>query len=234
MHMHSCNNSLINILVGFDFPMAETPTSHTALIENYSEDIDDDDQTINGPDESHLIYILNMILSGTARLNILLPTATILAFTIFAPILTNDGRCNNLNRWLMGSFLGLSAASCVFFVVTDSFRTTSSGRWYYGVATFRGIWTFNGGRKRPLDPSDYRLRWSDLFHVSLSLVAFLTFAALNNDVVQCYYPEMPRKVTNTVPLVVGFVVSLLFVLFPSKRRGIGYPFLLKRDSLSYR
>ncbi|KAI4352824.1 hypothetical protein L6164_007039 [Bauhinia variegata] len=181
-------------------------------------------------DESHYVYVINAILSGTARLNVLLPTATILAFSILAPLLTNDGECSKLDRWLMGIFLAILAMSCVFFTFTDSFRT-ASGRLYYGVATFRGIWTFNGGRKRPCVPSDYRLRWTDLFHASLALVSFLTFAGLHYDVVKCYYPIMPRKVTNTLPLVVGFVVSVLFVAFPSKRRGIGYPFLLQRDLL---
>ncbi|EEF29075.1 conserved hypothetical protein [Ricinus communis] len=180
------------------------------------------------PDESHYLYLINAILSGTARLNVLLPTATILAFTIFAPLLTNDGECGPLNRWLMGVFWGLLAASCIFFTFTDSFRT-STGRLSYGMATFRGIWTFNGGRKRPSVPSDYRLRWADLFHASLSMIAFLAFAGSHSDVVKCYYPTMSRKVINIVPLAIGFVISVLFVLFPSKRRGIGYPFLLLRD-----
>ncbi|KAJ9675286.1 hypothetical protein PVL29_024304 [Vitis rotundifolia] len=184
----------------------------------------------DGTDESHFIYVLNAILSGTARLNVLLPTATILAFTIFAPLLTNDGKCHTLNRWLMGFFLAISAASCIFFLFTDSFRT-ARGRLYYGVATRNGIWTFNGGRRKPCTPSEYRLRWIDLFHALLSLIAFLTFAGLHNDVLECYHLEIPRKVTNSVPLVVGFVISVLFVVFPSKRRGIGYPFLLQKDAL---
>lgn len=182
------------------------------------------------PDESHYLQLINAILSGTARLNVLLPTATILAFTIFAPLLTNDGICTTLNRWLMGVFWGCLAASCIFFTLTDSFRT-SNGRLFYGVATFGGIWTFNGGRKGPNVPSDYRLRWADLFHSLLSLVAFLAFAGSHSDVVGCYYPKMPRKVINIVPLVIGFVISVLFVLFPSRRRGIGYPFLLQREGL---
>ncbi|KAL5776487.1 hypothetical protein ACOSP7_009413 [Xanthoceras sorbifolium] len=181
-------------------------------------------------DESQFIYVINAILGGTARLNVLLPTATILAFTIFAPLLTNDGECTSLSRWLMGFFAIILACSCIFFTFTDSFRT-ATGRLYYGVATLRGIWTFNGGRKKPCVPSDYRLRWADLFHALLSLIAFLTFAGSHTDVVACYYPAMPRKITNTVPLVVGFVISILFVVFPSKRRGIGYPFLLQRDAL---
>lgn len=182
------------------------------------------------PDESRYLYLINAVLSGTARLNVLLPTATILAFTIFAPLLTNDGICTTLNRWLMGAFWAFLATSCVFFTFTDSFRT-STGRLYYGLATFGGIWTFNGGRKKPNMPSDYRLRWADLFHALLSLIAFLAFAGSHSDVVGCYYPAMPRKVINIVPLVIGFVISVLFVLFPSRRRGIGYPFLLQRDAL---
>lgn len=171
------------------------------------QDDDDDD------DESQYIYVMNAILSGTARLNVLLPTATILAFTILAPLTTNDGKCTNFSRWLTGYFIAFLAASCIFFTITDSFRT-ATGRLYYGIATFRGIWTFNGSRKKPLIPSDYRLRWADLFHALFSLVAFLTFAGSHSDVVACYYPALPRKITNSVPLIVGFVISVLFVMFP--------------------
>ncbi|KAJ4962582.1 hypothetical protein NE237_022521 [Protea cynaroides] len=219
-------------------PPALDDSTHKVLIEGGNNDDNEDDYSCypeddDSADESYLLYVINTILSGTARLNILLPTATILAFSIFAPILTNDGKCDTLNRWLMAIFLGISAASCVFFTFTDSFRT-ASGRLYYGVATFNGIWTFNGGRKRPCQPANYRLRWADLFHASLSLIAFLTFAGSNYDVVLCYYPDLPRKVTNTVPLVVGFIISVLFVVFPSNRRGIGYPFLLRRDALYFK
>ncbi|KAH6774980.1 hypothetical protein C2S52_012541 [Perilla frutescens var. hirtella] len=184
-------------------------------------------------DNSSYIYIVNTVLSGTARLNVLLPTATILAFSIFAPLLTNDGKCTTMDRWLMGLFLALSASSCVFFSFTDSFRT-SSGRLYYGVATLHGIRNFGGGRARPRLPSEHRLRWSDMYHASLSLIAFLTFALLHRDVLSCYHLVLSRKFINTFPLVIGFVISLLFVLFPSKRRGIGYPFLLQIDSFHNR
>ncbi|ONH90375.1 hypothetical protein PRUPE_8G050700 [Prunus persica] len=195
----------------------------------------DDDDYLCFKDEDtdqsqYCMYALNAILSGTARLHVLLPTATILSFTIFAPLLTNDGFCTAFDRWMMGFFIALLSASCIFFTFTDSFKT-ATGRLYYGVATFRGIWAFNGARKMPCVPSDYRLRWADLFHALLSLIAFLTFAASHYGVMGCYYPAMPRRLTNTLPLLVGFVVSVLFVLFPSKRRGIGYPFLLLRDAL---
>ncbi|XP_031497067.1 protein DMP6-like [Nymphaea colorata] len=194
------------------------------------DDNDDDDAESN---ETRFIYMLNAILSGTARLNVLLPTATILGFTIFAPLATNDGSCGTLNRWLTAIFLGFCVLSCAFFTLMDSYRTVS-GRICYGVATIHGIWSLSGGRRKPADPSAYRLRLSDLFHVTLSIVAFLAFASSHNDVAACYYKAMPRKVTNVVPLVFGFVISLLLVMFPSKRKGIGYPFLLRADALHIR
>jgi hypothetical protein len=190
--------------------------------EPHQDDDDDPDDT------SSFILVMNLVLSGTARLNVLLPTATILTFAIFAPLVTDDGNCARVNRVLTAAFVLLCATSCVFFTLTDSFRS-ATGRLRYGVATLKGIATFCGGRKGPREPERYRLRWSDLFYTTLSLVAFVTFAASHHDIVRCYYPEVPRKVVNTVPLVIGFVVSLLFVLFPSKRRGIGYPFLLRTD-----
>lgn len=182
------------------------------------------------PENSNYIYIVNTILSGTARLNLLLPTATILAFTIFAPLLTNEGHCSPLDRWLMGFFLTLLALTCVFFSLTDSFRT-STGRLYYGVATIHGIRTFGGGsRVRPCVLSDYKLRRSDLLHASLGLIAFLAFALMHGDVLSCYCLVLPRRFANVFPLVVGFVASLMFVVFPSRRRGIGYPFMMQSDA----
>ncbi|KAG8054474.1 hypothetical protein GUJ93_ZPchr0001g31032 [Zizania palustris] len=196
---------------------------------------EDDCEDEEEDDSSSLILVTNLILSGTARLNVLLPTATILAFAIFAPLLTDDGQCTRLSRALTGALMLLCAASCVFFTLTDSFRS-STGRLRYGIATPSGIRTFCVVRRRsaknrtgPRELERYRLRWSDLFHTALALVAFVTFAASHHAIVLCYYPEVPWKAVNTVPLVIGFVVSLLFVLFPSKRRGIGYPFLLSTD-----
>lgn len=205
--------------------LIEPASKHAADPPREHEDDDEED------DNSSFILVLNLVLGGTARLNVLLPTATILAFAIFAPLLTDDGKCTRLNRILTAAFVVLCAASCVFFTLTDSFRS-ASGRLRYGVATPSGIRTFCGGghrRKGPREPERYRLRWSDLFHTALALVAFVTFAASHHDIVLCYYPGVPRKVVNTVPLVIGFVVSLLFVMFPSKRRGVGYPFLLRTD-----
>lgn len=181
--------------------------------------------------EPHFVNLLNTIISGTARLNVLLPSATILAFTNFSPLVTNEGHCDHLDRWVLGLFLTVSSLFCIFFSLTDSFRT-SKGRLYYGIATFSGILPLNGTQKKPHVPFEYRLRWADLFHAILSLVAFLTFAASQKDVVDCYYPHLPRKVSYVVPVLLESVIGTLIVLFPSGRKGIGYPFLLQNDASS--
>ncbi|KAK1391926.1 DUF679 domain-containing protein [Heracleum sosnowskyi] len=174
-----------------------------------------------GKGRSKFVNFLNTIISGTARLNVLLPSATILAFTNFSPLIINEGQCDHLDRWILGLFLTLSSLFCIFFSLTDSFRT-SKGRLYYGIATFSGILSLNGTQKKPLAPFEYRLRWADLFHAILSLVAFLTFAASQKDVVDCYYPHLPRKVSYIVPVLIESVIGTLIILFPSGRKGIGY------------
>ncbi|KAG1368532.1 putative protein DMP8 [Cocos nucifera] len=111
----------------------------------------------------------------------------------------------------MAAFVALCAASCVFFTFTDSFRAVF-GRLYDGVATFRGIWTFNGRGKGPPEPAVYKLRWSDLFHALLSLVVFLTFAASDIMTWRC----------------------AITLRCHGRRREIGYPFLLQRDAICLR
>ncbi|KAK7391171.1 hypothetical protein VNO78_19583 [Psophocarpus tetragonolobus] len=183
-------------------------------------------------DDSYYLHFVNVILGGAARLNVLLPAVSTLAFSSFVPILTNGGECSTLNHWSMGIFLAILALCSFFLTFTDSFKT-ASGKLYYGVATIRGIWTCYGARKKPCVPSDYRLTWTDIFHASLSLLSFIAFAGVHQDVVKCYYPGLPRKVTNTLTLMICFLVSF-FIVFPSKRRGIGYPFLMQPDPVYFR
>ncbi|OVA14972.1 Protein of unknown function DUF679 [Macleaya cordata] len=137
------------------------------LIENHIDVVNVENCIDKNGKVSHFISALHTIINTSARLNVLLPTAIILAFSTLAPCLTNHGKCKTLNRCLMGVFFGISSASCVFLAFTDSFRT-GSGSLYYGVATFRGIWTLC--KERPNVPEDYKLRWSDLFHACLYLV----------------------------------------------------------------
>lgn len=76
------------------------------------------------------------------------------------------------------------------------------------------------------DLSKYRLNRMDVVHALLSLSVFVAVALRDKNVVRCFYP-MPgndaQQMLDVVPVAIGFVSSLLFVLFPTKRHGIGYP-----------
>ena len=66
----------------------------------------------------------------------------------------------------------------------------------------------------------------DFFHGFLSMVVFGTVALFDQNVVKCFYPVPSKAVTEllaTVPVAVGVVCSLLFLCFPTRRHGIGFP-----------
>lgn len=100
---------------------------------------------------------------------------------------------------------------------------------YYGVATFKGMWLFdyNPGKDDSLpDLRNYKLRFIDWVHAVLSGLVFAVVALRDRNVVSCLYPDPSREVKEVldiVPIGVGLVCSLLFIAFPTKRHGIGYP-----------
>ncbi|KAL6525182.1 hypothetical protein OROMI_030775 [Orobanche minor] len=190
-----------------------TDTDHEYYISYDSDDCFEPSNQDNNNYNSYYTYTVNTILNGAARLRLLFPTATILIFTVFAPLITNGGECTTLDGWLITGATVFLATSCVFFSIMDSYRA-ATGRLYYEVATFHGIRTFGRGRARMCGSLDYRLRWGDAFRTLLSLVAFLAFAMLQNDVLKCYHVVLPTKFIGLAPLVVGCVISLMFVLFP--------------------
>ncbi|GLJ42788.1 hypothetical protein SUGI_0887260 [Cryptomeria japonica] len=51
-------------------------------------------------------------------------------------------------------------------------------------------------------------------------------AMMDTNIVNCYYPKAETNaaiVVKGLPIVVGSFCSLFFMVFPSKRHGIGYP-----------
>ncbi|KAG1328122.1 putative protein DMP3 [Cocos nucifera] len=126
------------------------------------------------------------------------------------------------------SLLLLLAVSCFLARFTDSLRSPD-GRLYYGFATLRGMWLFD----YPSPPSEalpelskYRLRLVDFVHAVLSVLVFASVALRDKNVVDCFYPQPKhetKEVLDTLPLGVGVICGLLFVVFPTRRHGIGYP-----------
>ncbi|CAL5004592.1 unnamed protein product [Urochloa decumbens] len=171
---------------------------------------------------------LSQALTSTANLANLLPTGTLLAFNLLSPTFTNHGACDATTALLTRGLLAVLALSCVLASFTDSLKAPD-GRVYYGVATPRGLWLVDyppGGAPPPPDTSKYRLAFIDLVHAALSAAVFGVVAARDKNVVRCFCPAPAREteeVLDILPLGVGVLCSLLFVAFPTRRHGIGYP-----------
>jgi len=174
--------------------------------------------------------VVSGALTGTANLANLLPTGTLLAFQILTPIFTNNGACDSVTRILTLVLLILLAISCFLACFTDTINA-SDGRIYHGIATFKGLWLFDYSPVMDStiilpELSKYKIRPIDFVHAFLSVFVFFAVALRDNNVLTCYYPQPRREtkeVLDIVPLGIGFLCTLLFVVFPTTRHGIGYP-----------
>ncbi|XP_010448580.1 PREDICTED: uncharacterized protein LOC104731025 [Camelina sativa] len=171
---------------------------------------------------------MSQTLTSAANLANLLPTGTLLAFTLLIPVFTSNGSCDHANRILTTGLLTLLAISCFFSSFTDSVKA-EDGNVYYGFATRKGMWVFDypdpNGLGLP-DLSKYRMRIVDWIHAVLSVLVFGAVALRDKNAVSCFYPapeQETKKVLDIIPMGVGVICSLLFLVFPARRHGIGYP-----------
>ncbi|KAK7246910.1 hypothetical protein RIF29_41781 [Crotalaria pallida] len=177
---------------------------------------------------------LSQTLTSTANLANLLPTGTLLAFQILTPIFTNNGACDSATRPLTTILILLLSFSCFLACFTDTVKT-SDGKVYSGLATFNGIWLWD--YVYPEEPATgtgatlpelgkYKVRLIDWVHGVLSVMVFSAMAMKDKNVLSCYYPKAEHKtqeILDIVPVGIGLICSLLFVVFPTTRHGIGYP-----------
>ncbi|KAJ6756311.1 PROTEIN DMP3 [Salix purpurea] len=90
----------------------------------------------------------------------------------------------------------------------------------------KGLWPSSGSAGSSVDLSSYKLRVGDFAHAFFSLIVFSVLSLLDSNTVECFYPsfESTEKVLLMVlPPVIGAVSGTVFVLFPNRRHGIGYP-----------
>ena len=152
---------------------------------------------------------------------------TLLAFQLLVPVFTNDGSCDGVTRTMTQILLLLLAASSFLACFTDSFRSLD-GNVYHGLASPRGMWLFDyptASTKALPDLSNYRVRFMDFVHGLLSVLVFGVVVIKDKNVASCFYPQPgqeTKEILRILPLVVGVICSLLSVVFPTKRRGIGY------------
>lgn len=165
---------------------------------------------------------------GTAHLSNLLPTGSVLTFQVLSPVFTHEGKCKSfVSQTTTLALLGTCAVSCYILCFTDSFRD-ERGKVRYGLATFRGLWVMDGSSATlpPEEARKYRLGFVDFFHALMSIMVFAAVAMFDKNVINCFYPEPSEEameILTALPVAVGVICSLFFVLFPTKRHGIGFP-----------
>ncbi|OAY70617.1 hypothetical protein ACMD2_21316 [Ananas comosus] len=173
--------------------------------------------------------LLSQALTNTATLAKLLPSGTLLAFQLLTPVFTHNGVCDTATRSMTQALLALLAFSCILACFTDSFRSPD-GRLFYGLATPHGMWLFDPSAITAADQipdmCKYKLRAIDFVHAALSAAVFVCVALRDKNVVGCFYPQPEREtqeVLDILPLGVGVICSLLFMVFPTRRHGVGHP-----------
>ncbi|XP_050215944.1 protein DMP2-like [Mercurialis annua] len=161
--------------------------------------------------------------SGFGNLIKLLPTGTVFIFQFLNPVLTNNGHCHTMNKYLSGILIGLCGFSCAFSSFTDSF-VGSDGLTHYGVATMKGLWPATNAGSSNL--SRYKLQFGDFVHSFFTLIVFAALCLLDSNTVECFYPSFEsneKTLLMVLPPVIGAISGTVFMLFPNKRHGIGYP-----------
>ncbi|KAK6797460.1 hypothetical protein RDI58_005162 [Solanum bulbocastanum] len=177
--------------------------------------------------EKNLIQqAISQTFKSTAHLANLLPTGSVLAFQFLSPIFTNQGQCDVVGRSLTAALVALCGLSCFLLSFTDSFKD-QKGNVCYGFATTRGLWIIDGSATLPLDvAAKYKLKFIDFMHAIMSILVFAAVALFDQNVVNCFYPTPSyetQELLTALPVAIGVICSMLFVVFPTQRHGIGFP-----------
>lgn len=169
---------------------------------------------------------ISQTFESTAHLANLLPTGSVLAFQLLSPIFSNQGECDAVSRSLTAGLVALCGLSCILLSFTDSFKD-QKGNICYGFATFRGLWVIDGSTTLPPEiAAKYKLGFLDFVHALMSILVFGAIALFDENVVKCFYPAPStetQEVLTALPVGIGVACSMLFVVFPTKRHGIGFP-----------
>ncbi|KAF9670004.1 hypothetical protein SADUNF_Sadunf13G0023300 [Salix dunnii] len=168
---------------------------------------------------------------SAANLANLLPTGTVLAAEALLPSFTNNGECSLANEYLTLGIIACCSLACFLSSFTDSF-TGKDGRIYYGIAIWKDFLVFNdvdsedgAGGEEKHNREKLAITYIDFVHAFTSLTVFLVFAMSDSNVQKCFFPKVganEKALIMNLPLGAGFLASLLFMLFPTRRKGIGY------------
>ncbi|XP_047318157.1 protein DMP2-like [Impatiens glandulifera] len=166
----------------------------------------------------------HMAFTGLGSLVKLLPTGTVFIFQFLNPVLTNNGKCHLVNKYLSAALIAVCGLSCFLTTFTDSY-IGKDGITHYAIATFKGLWP-SSSASASLDLSKYKIRFGDFVHGFFSLAVFAALSLLDSNTVECFYPSFvstEKVLLMTIPPVIGAISGTVFMLYPNKRHGIGYP-----------
>ena len=174
--------------------------------------------------QSSQTTIKDKTLSGLGNVNRLLPTGTVFLYQFLSPVLSNNGHCTTtIYKYLTAILVAVCGFSCFFSSFTDSY-VGDDGKTHYGVVTSKGLWTLEDSKN--VDVSVYKLRFGDFVHGLFALTVFGVLVLLDQKTVGCFYPvsdSSEKTLFKVLPPAVGVVSGGLFMFFPNKRHGIGYP-----------
>uniref|UniRef100_A0A2N9HJ24 DUF679 domain membrane protein 2 n=1 Tax=Fagus sylvatica TaxID=28930 RepID=A0A2N9HJ24_FAGSY len=173
--------------------------------------------------QSSQTTIKDKTLSGLGNLIKHLPTGTVFMYEFLSPVVSNNGDCETINKYLTAILVGLCGFSCAFSSFTDSY-VGDDGIPHYGVVTSKGIWP--SSESKNVDLSSYKLRFGDFVHAFFALIVFATLVLLDQNTVGCFYPvseSFEKTLFKVLPPIVGAISSVVFMFFPDNRHGIGYP-----------
>ena len=180
------------------------------------------------------------VMSSAANLAQLLPTGTVLAYQALSPSFTNHGKCFSSNQWLTAALVIVLTISCVLFSFTDSVLGRDK-KLYYGIATPRSFNVFNFSdeeEKLQWTPAEFRslrIRPLDFMRAVFTALVFLTVAFSDVGLQNCFFPDAgmnTQELLKNLPLGIAFLSSFVFMIFPTKRKGIGYSDTTPRQKLT--
>uniref|UniRef100_A0A0A9B3S5 Uncharacterized protein n=1 Tax=Arundo donax TaxID=35708 RepID=A0A0A9B3S5_ARUDO len=170
---------------------------------------------------------VNRGLPSSANLLRLLPTGSVLAFQALAATFTNQGNCHPSNWWLTLGLVTFLTTTCIFFAFTDS--VVYKDKVYHGVALPRTLHLFTLPKKEQAEIADKlkkgRLNPVDWVHALFTAVVFLTIAGSDVGLQNCFFKhasEDTRQLLKNLPLGMAVMSSFVFMIFPPRRKGIGF------------
>ncbi|XP_039114381.1 protein DMP2-like [Dioscorea cayenensis subsp. rotundata] len=186
--------------------------------------------TTKSPSSNSSTIVIDKTLSSAANLAKLLPSGTVLALQTLSPSFANKGNCYTSNRYLTSTLILFCTISCIFFSFTDSL-IGSDGKLYYGLATFKGFYVFNYvGEEEDYDKvfkglKKLRITTLDYVHAFFSSLVFFSITFSDASIQSCFFPNAGKDTKEflvNLPLGAGFLSALVFMIFPTSRKGVGY------------